>query len=358
MVVRKDIVELSIPFSAGIAAAAALDAAPDVIYMTACCCACLSAAMILSCTVKSGFSKVMLRLMFLPLGFLCGLTSRICGTGSIPPPPVALQGLESLTGLIDRTDFHSEHTAPLLKALLTGQRDSLGQDTIKAFRDSGASHILALSGLHLGIIYACISSVLRILGKSRSAFIARSLLSIAMCSFYVMMTGAGPSIVRAFLFIVLNELSRLSPSRHKDPVAVLCAALMVQLCLSPTAISSVGFQLSYLAMLGIFLLFPVLRDWYPEGRKWDPVRKIWNSMALSLSCQIMTAPVAWIHFHTFPEHFLLTNLIALPLTEALMVCSVAALVLSGAGICPEFIKAPVDYLAGALIFCLDVIAGM
>ena len=120
-----------------------------------------------------------------------------------------------------------------------------------------------------------------------------------------------------------------------------------------------GFQLSYLAMLGIFLLFPKLDAWFPsEGRRKGPVKWMWSSMALSISCQIFTAPLVWLHFRTFPKHFLLTNLIALPLTSFLMFGAVACLALSAFGICPAWLVWTVDTLAGTLQHCLSIIADL
>ena len=187
----------------------------------------------------------------------------------------------------------------------------------------------------------------------------RSGLIIAACTFYALMTGASPSTVRALLFISLNEILRHFPGRKKSPIAIWCCALLIQLAACPWVISSLGFQLSYLAMLGIFLLFPKLDAWFPsEGRRKGPVKWIWSSMALSISCQVFTAPLVWLHFRTFPKHFLLTNLIALPLTSFLMFGAVACLALSAFGICPAWLVWTVDTLAGALQYCLSIIADL
>lgn len=357
MNVRKDIVAVSIPFTSGIALAAASAAAGIPVYVTAGTCTAAAAAM-LSLSCREGPENTSLAALYILLGAICWFNCRICGNPTANIPGVALRGLDSLDTLIDSTGFADPGTTALLKALLTGQRGFLDHGTVESFRRSGASHILALSGLHLGIIYSCIAGVLRILGNGRAASFTRSLLSVLICGFYVLMTGAAPSTVRALIFICLNELARQMPGRRRDPLAILCTALTLQLCISPSVISSVGFQLSYLAMLGIFTLAPVLQGWYPETTKWDPLHRIWSSIALTVSCQAFTAPLVWFRFHTFPKYFLLTNLIALPVTELLMVSAAAAIALSAAGICPTYAKSLVDILAQALIFCLEVISGM
>jgi competence protein ComEC len=81
-------------------------------------------------------------------------------------------------------------------------------------------------------------------------------------------------------------------------------------------------------------------------------------MALSISCQVFTAPLVWLRFRTFPKHFLLTNLLALPLTYFLMFSAVACLALSALGLCPAWLVWTVDVLAGALQYCLSIIADL
>lgn len=342
---------------------------------------------------------------------LAQLAGRVFGTVS-ERPPLTERALTWLQGLIDGCGLRGEESAALLKALLTGQRKGLARATVGAFRSSSAAHILALSGLHLGVVYGVLTRILAVLGRSRPAMLIRSLTAVAACGFYCMMCGAGPSLVRAFLFICINEFARHSPGRHRDPIRVLCAALMIQLVVSPGVIASLGFQLSYLSIAGLFIIFPRLDTWYPtwlfdgsrpdgdcskrdddssrldddycrpdgdfsrrdddycgpqesESRKRlsgsilgkiDIMRRIWSSVALSISCQLFTAPVVWFHFHTFPKYFLITNLIALPLTEVLIVTAVLTLCLSAFGVDVHILTSIVDFLSDALISALHIIS--
>ena len=245
----------------------------------------------------------------------------------------------------------------MLKALLTGDRSGLSQDTVRVFRESGGAHLLALSGLHIGILYLLLSRLLWPLGNSPRARRVRYALIVLAAGLFTLMTGASPSIVRAFLFIFLNETARIA-CRPRDPLRTLSTALLIQLVLTPSAISSTGFQLSYLAMAGIFLLFPILEGWYPKSARFDPVRKIWEAAALSISCQVFTGPLAWFRFHTFPTYFLLTNLFALPLTTLLMGSAVTTLMLRGVHLCPGFLIRATDWLCQALVWILQVISSM
>lgn len=306
-------------------------------------------------------------IIFIITGLFCSLNySLAAGTPELRTgffKSAAMNAVAVLREGIDAIAYPTESTGPLVKALLTGDRSDLTRELTGIFRDSGASHLLALSGLHLGIIYAILLKITAIMGNGRRAKVARSLLIIFLSLFYSVMTGAGPSIIRSFLFILLNEISALT-GRRRNPMGVLLAALTIQLAISPEAIKSLGFQLSYLAMMGIFILNPPLSRLYPEPEKYsrlsrlDPMRRIWNAAVLSISCQVFTGPLVWIKFGTFPKYFIITNLIAIPITSAVMAFSVATIALSFMGICPDLLVRANDALIQALIFCLEVIAGM
>jgi competence protein ComEC len=292
--------------------------------------------------------------LFLLAGVSMALTRSLIGPGGLS----AFQGAATaLQGLIDSMPFPHENTAPLLKAFLTGDRSGLSPAVKTLFRQSGASHLLALSGLHIGILYLLLGKLTWVLGRSPAARRIRSGLTIAAAGVFTLMTGASPSIVRAFLFIVINEVLHLS-GRPRDPVRVLCLALFLQLAVTPEAIRSVGFQLSYLAMAGIFLLYPSMEKWYPDSGRPDPLRSLWKTAALSISCQVFTAPLVWLRFHSFPVHFLITNLLAIPITTGLMGMAVLCLALGGAGCCPELLARATDALCTLLLRVLEIIASM
>ena len=296
--------------------------------------------------------------VFVGLGVFCAWSSSLAGLENASLlQRVADSAVLRLRKHIDTLPFPSDGTAPLLKALLTADRSGLSAETLQVFRQSGAAHILALSGLHMGILYLIFDKLTRLLGHTPTARCLRAGLIVAATGFYTLMTGAGPSIVRAFLFILINETLKLL-HRPRKPVRVLCLALLVQLVLNPSAITSVGFQLSYLAMAGIFLLYPILEKWYPDGLHPDPLRKIWSMAALSISCQLFTAPLAWYRFHSFPRFFLLTNLLALPLTTVLMGTAVMTVALGGIGLCPPLLIKTTDLLARLLLWVLEVIASL
>ncbi|MBQ8839273.1 MAG: ComEC/Rec2 family competence protein [Bacteroidales bacterium] len=293
-------------------------------------------------------------------GCLCGFTSEIMNIGRTETRHwMEAAAGEAIKTAIDIIPFKDKTTSAIIKALITGERSGIPPDITAAFRDSGASHILALSGLHLGMIYGAVGKLTAILGSSVPAQRTRSLISIMLCGLYTLATGAGPSIVRAFIFILLGETAGLT-GRYRSTGSILFSALILQLAISPQSIGSVGFQLSYAAMAGIAFIYPKLRDIWPEERRvyMRCLGRIWNSAAISIACQLTTGPLAYAYFGTLPKYFLMTNLIAVPLTGIIIPASLLTLVLEICGICPAVLIEATETLVSILRFSLENIASM
>lgn len=290
------------------------------------------------------------------VGVLCSIALSILK--ALPAISAASGAAAALDMAIRRLGFSDRTTPALMGALLTGNKSHLDYDTIEIFRKSGASHLLALSGLHLGFIYTLIRKVLQPLGNNPVIKAVRVGTVIGFCTFYTIMTGAGPSITRALLFIVINETCSLNPERKKSGAGVLSMAFIIQVTAMPGVVRSVGFQLSYLAMAGIFLLGIPMQKWFPQGRRTGILKKIWDASAISISCQAFTAPLTWFYFHSFPRHFLLANILALPVTEAAILLSIITITAEGCNIsCNPLINA-CDYIFGLLVRILETISRM
>ena len=356
---KRSLTEISLSFTAGVAIGAlASSGAEDwrLLYILSG----LGCALVAACLAAYLSRRLESEIFLLPLYFLAGMVCFLTREFTPSPPSASAIALQeygkSFCAFLDSIPFGDEGTAPLLKALLAGDRKGLPRSTVSIFRASGASHLLALSGLHIGIIYLILKKVGMVAGNAPAVRIIRSAATVAAALFYVVMTGASPSIVRAFLFILLNEAALLS-GRKRTPSGILSGALLIQLVLNPLQIRSVGFQLSYCAIAGIVLVYPKVSAWYPSAR-FDPLKKIWDSAVLSIACQAFTAPLAWYYFHTFPKHFLITNLLAIPLTTALMGTAILTVVLSAAGFCPAFLVRATDFLCSTLVETLRIISLM
>ena len=352
---NRRLLSISLPFVAGVACGALCDGAfPTAPEMTPQ----VSLFLIVFCLGALTLSKKHDRWVIPVMLFALGVFCRCCRCQLFPV--IAEHGRLSLTervnDIIDRIPFEDGRTVPLLRALMTGDRSGLDRETVSAFRRSGASHLLALSGLHLGIIAMFVRYLLSVLGNSRPAETVRAGLLIEFCTAYTIACGASPSLVRALLFIILQQIASLSPGRRSSPADRLCIAGTVQLALDPGAIGTVAFQLSYLAMLGIVLIAPRLEAWYPSTRlsaRIDPLRRIWKGAAVAISCQITTAPVVLLRFGYFPQYFLLTNLLAMPVCEILLPMALLTLLLGS----PSPLVWATDKLATLLLNILTVIGG-
>lgn len=200
----------------------------------------------------------------------------------------------------------SEENIPLLSALTLGQRSALLPDTVDAFRASGVAHVLVVSGMHVGFLYLLVSLFVRMIPN-------RHLSAIAGLSFlwgYAALVGFTLSVCRAvFMFSVLLVM-RMVGERYRSFHALFLAAF-IQLLITPSALFDVGFQLSYSAVLSILVFYPLLPD-IALGIKdsfWKrALLLVYKPVRLTISAQILTAPLVAYYFGQFPLYFVLTNL--------------------------------------------------
>lgn len=364
MIEGRDIAALSVPFVAGVAGGTAISGIPGISVggmSLACASTCSASLLLLILIASTNPGRIWYSALYLAAGLFCAFNASIspipCTGWRIPDEACAF-----LHSTIGDMQFSAGECGPVVKALLTGDRSSLDKEIVRTFREAGAAHILALSGLHMSVIYTIIRRLGFFAGNSPKAKAFRMAATICATGFYTIMTGAGPSCVRAWLFICISESASIAPGRKKNPGRVLSLCLTIQLALKPGVIASTGFQLSYLAMCGIVFVLPHLRECYPAPdsaiSKWDPMRRIWNAAALALSCQLFTAPLSWFKFHTFPRYFLIANLLALPLSTAVMGVSVFAVAAEALGSCPPWLLNADELCIKALLFVLKTISGM
>lgn len=214
----------------------------------------------------------------------------------------------------------------VLRALAIGDKAGLPRDLRAAYRDSGAMHLLSLSGLHVGLLYALLAQLLRPLGGHPAARRLRSALLLAILWTYAVITGLSASISRAVLMITFYEISGLL-SGDRDALSALFGSAFLLMLLRPESPRDIGFQLSYTAVLSILLLHPWLKARLQTRSKL--LRRVWELLCVSLCCQATCGVLAWHYFGTFPRYFLVTTLLAIPLTTAAMYTTAATLATAG-----------------------------
>ncbi len=196
-------------------------------------------------------------------------------------------------------------------ALLLGQKQNLDPAIREAYSETGVMHILAVSGLHVGIIYAIFLFLMKIirLKKHQTKFYLVGVIGIIWL--YAFLTGLSPSVLRAatmFSLITLGQMRERKPSIYN----VLAFSAMLLITVNPDVIFDVGFQLSYLAVAGIVLIQPMILNW------WLPSSKVgeyfWQMTTVSIAAQLVTFPLSVYYFHVFPTYFLIANLFVIPIS--------------------------------------------
>ena len=203
----------------------------------------------------------------------------------------------------------------LVKAMLLGRRDDLRSDQVDDYTTSGTVHILSVSGMHVAVIFYVLTLLMGWLKRIRGGKYIYLLTITSLMGFYALVTGLPPSVQRATLMCIVFVVSEVFARKH-NAVNTLALSALIILLLDPQALFDVGFQLSYLAMIGIFLLYkPMESLWSPSG--WL-LRYLWQITVLSFAAQLATFPLSLYYFHQFPFYFWLVNPFVITCTNFLL----------------------------------------
>lgn len=212
----------------------------------------------------------------------------------------------------------------VLAAMTLGDKSSLSDRLKEDYSVSGASHILALSGLHLGIIYAILSLIFL---RRRWQIASQVLILLAIWT-YVFIVGMSASVVRSAVMITVYSFVSLL-NRNKMSLNTLAVAAVVILIVNPLYLYDVGFQMSFAAVFFIILFYRPVLNLMPGCVMGIPViRQIWQMMSVSLAAQIGVAPLIAFYFGRFSCYFLLTNIIVVPAATIILYGAVLMAALS------------------------------
>ncbi len=213
----------------------------------------------------------------------------------------------------------------VVSALTVGDKGALSRELRNVYTVAGTSHVLALSGLHVGILALVLSWALFPLRLVRGGRWLASFCVVFVLWAFAFLTGLSPSVVRAVtMFSLYVVASVVSEDRFSGGYAVVLAAF-IMLLFRPLYLFDLGFQLSFSAVISILLLHPLFQRWWTPKRR--AVRFVWNVLTLSLAAQIGTAPIVLYCFGTFPAYFLLANLFVTPFAVLILTLSLLALCL-------------------------------
>jgi len=236
-----------------------------------------------------------------------------------------------------------EQTFPILSALTLGYKGGLDKQTRETYSVAGISHVLALSGMHIGFIWLLLDGLLGLLMKGRLKWL-KWLLVVSVLWAFAFLVGLEASVVRAVIMCMLLELGRASGGRPLSMNTLSIAALCM-LLYRPFYLFDVSFQLSFVAVASILCVYPVLfRSLDVRNRM---ARWCWGVMSVSISAQLGTAPLVMYYFSNFSVYFLLANLVASVIVPLIIYISLLMLVVS-----------PLPCLRGICIILLDALVAV
>ncbi len=293
-----------------------------------------------------------------------GAYSLAKGNKDLPPDKFTSTIKEKAESAQEKVSAHlrryagDENSHSVLCALTVGNKDNMDKGLKEAYSCAGAMHILALSGLHVGIIYSIVEKVLVPLSIFPAGRYIRTGISLMLLLCYSILSGCSPSVMRACTMIFIYKIAA-SSFRHTDKWDALGLSALTLGVFSPLQVCSIGFQLSYAAVIGIGAMYPICHKAFMQickpgrilqGTLYRITLAIWDSISISVCCQMAVLPLIIIHFGESAQYFIITNLIAIPLASIILHIFVFTVAL-------QWIPPINDILTYCLNFCLELLNG-
>ena len=236
----------------------------------------------------------------------------------------ALVFREKLIEILYRSGIQ-EDRVPLISSISFGARDEVDKETVQSFTNTGVIHVLAVSGMNVGLIFIILDFFLRFMKRWKLGFLFHTSAVLIGIWSYALVTGMSASILRAavmFTFVVIGNAFR----RNANIFNSLAVSAFFLVLWDPAIMRDIGFQLSYAAVLAIVVIQPLLyKRLYFKSRFLD---KIWLLLSVTFAAQIGTLPFTLQYFHQFPVYFWLANLAVIPLVTCILYLSFVVVFLS------------------------------
>lgn len=245
---------------------------------------------------------------------------------------------------LKKNEFKKDELA-VITALLLGQRNSITKDLLQSYISAGAIHILAVSGLHIGIILLLLMFICKPIHNFKNGKFIAAVIIVLILWVYAVIAGLSASVVRAVTMFTVLTIG-LQLNRRSNIYNSLIVSIFILLLFNPYYLFEVGFQLSYLAVFAIVWIQPKLYSiWKPK--LWLPT-KIWQLFTVSIAAQIGVLPLSLYYFHQFPGLFFMSNLIIIPFLGIILLVGIIVILLSVFEILPQFIGDFYSYVIYAM----------
>ncbi|MHA4843355.1 ComEC/Rec2 family competence protein [Flavitalea antarctica] len=240
----------------------------------------------------------------------------------------------------------------LAQAILIGYKDNLDKELVQAYSNTGVVHVIAISGLHIGLIYGILLLLTSTLRNSSAGRIIQLAIVITCIWIFAIVAGASASVVRsAVMFTCIATGNVLA--RNLSVYNSLAASAFLLLAYNPFWIWDTGFQLSYAAVLSIVIYQkPVYHALTLDNKL---LLMIWKTCAITLSAQILTTPVSLYYFHQFPNFFLITNFVAIPVSSLILIAEIILCCLSFCAPVAFFIGDGIHYLIAGMNWFVQLV---
>ncbi len=210
-------------------------------------------------------------------------------------------------------------------ALLFGYTRDIDPSLKRGYSIAGATHILSVSGMHVGVVYIFLDMLLRFMNRRIWSLRIKSTMIVFAIWFYALLTGMSPPVMRAAAMLSMVIVG-ITLRRKSEPLNIVAASAVILLFFMPSVLFDIGFQFSYLAVLGLVIFYKPVYDLYVTSLVLPD--KIWSILAASMAAQLTTFPVALYYFHQFPNYFLLTNIVVVPLSAWIIYSAMTGLFLA------------------------------
>jgi competence protein ComEC len=233
----------------------------------------------------------------------------------------------------------------IIDALLLGQRKDISQDTYNSYVNAGAIHILAVSGLHVGIILLLLNRVFTPVERLKYGKIIKTIIVVLILWSFAVIAGLSPSVMRAvgMFTVVAIGMNLNRPANIYNSLAI---SMLFLLLFKPLYLFDVGFQMSYTAVIAIASIKPLLASlWFPKLKL---VNYFWQLMCVTTAAQIGVVPISLFYFHQFPGLFFLSNLVILPFLGFILGFGIIVILLAVLNILPSFIAEALGFCIGTM----------
>jgi len=244
-----------------------------------------------------------------------------------------------------KNGFDGEELA-VIKALILGQRSDISKELLQEYTKAGAIHILAVSGLHVGIILLILSFVFKPIERLKNGKVFKTIIIVFLLWSFAIIAGLSASVVRAVTMFTAVAIG-MSFQRKTFVLHSLISSMFVLLLVKPMFLFDVGFQLSYLAVFSIVILQSKFEKlWNPT---WKITNKFWQLFTVSVAAQIGVLPISLFYFHQFPGLFMLSNLVIIPVIGIILISGILVIILSLVNVLPSFIAQVYNFI----IWCMN-----